>query len=165
MMCLAEVKRHECCRRHNNVKWDHAQQIQQLSCLFTELSLYQVFLKDMMILNLMLYDFPLPQLHFVLMLPCTIFFLQFASTKCYPNKGSVFSTCHTILKAPVYSFHLTPTSFTELKTGRSRCVDPPLPGDTPPTRLPPYSMACWLWKVPCTHNVTVSLQATRAAQR
>ena len=40
------------------------------------------------------------------------------------------------------------TSLTELKTGRSRCLLPPLPGDTPPTILVPYSMACLLWKVP-----------------
>ncbi len=29
------------------------------------------------------------------------------------------------------------TSATELKTGRPRCVFPPLPGDTPPTMLVP----------------------------
>lgn len=40
------------------------------------------------------------------------------------------------------------TSFTELNTGRPRCVFPPFPGETPPTRLVPYSNACWLWKVP-----------------
>lgn len=28
----------------------------------------------------------------------------------------------------------------------ARCT---LPGETPPTILVPYSIACWLWKVPC----------------
>lgn len=41
------------------------------------------------------------------------------------------------------------TSFTELNTGRPRWVFPPFPGEIPPTRLVPYSNACWLWKVPC----------------
>ena len=41
------------------------------------------------------------------------------------------------------------TSWTELKTGRPRWTWPPLPGDTPPTILVPYSMACWLCMVPC----------------
>lgn len=45
-------------------------------------------------------------------------------------------------------FKLFVTSLTELKTGRPRCFCPPLPGEIPPTRLVPYSIACWLWKVP-----------------
>jgi hypothetical protein len=32
-------------------------------------------------------------------------------------------------------------SFTVLKTGRSRCLVPPLPGVIPPTTFVPYSMA------------------------
>ncbi len=41
------------------------------------------------------------------------------------------------------------TSLTLLKTGRSKCFCPPFPGETPPTILVPYSIACLLWKVPC----------------
>lgn len=40
------------------------------------------------------------------------------------------------------------TSITVLKTGRPRWVAPPLRGETPPTILVPYAMACSLWKVP-----------------
>src|SRR5690606_7938799 len=43
---------------------------------------------------------------------------------------------------------VTPSA-TVLKTGRFKCLLPPLPGVTPPTKLVPYSMACSLWKVPC----------------
>ena len=38
-----------------------------------------------------------------------------------------------LLSAPVFST----ASFTVLKTGFSKCVDPPLPGVTPPTTLVP----------------------------
>merc|ERR1719234_1388741 len=40
-------------------------------------------------------------------------------------------------------------SSTVLKTGKSRCMVPPLPALTPPTIFVPYSMACLEWKVPC----------------
>jgi hypothetical protein len=39
---------------------------------------------------------------------------------------------------PVASF----ASFTELKTGKPKCVVPPFFGVTPPTILVPYAMAC-----------------------
>ena len=51
------------------------------------------------------------------------------------------------------------TSFTLLKTGRPRCFWPPLPGETPPTILVPYSMACWLWKVPWSRQQEIKLEA------
>uniref|UniRef100_A0A2M4D2A3 Putative secreted protein n=4 Tax=Nyssorhynchus TaxID=44543 RepID=A0A2M4D2A3_ANODA len=51
----------------------------------------------------------------------------------------------TLASAPVAFL----ASATVLKTGRSRCVRPPLPGDTPPTSCVPYSMACCEWNVPC----------------
>jgi hypothetical protein len=35
---------------------------------------------------------------------------------------------------------LTTASFTVLNTGRSKCVEPPLPGVTPPTTFVPYSI-------------------------
>lgn len=38
---------------------------------------------------------------------------------------------------------------TVLKMGKSMWVFPPFPGDTPPTILVPYSMACLPWNVPC----------------
>ena len=60
--------------------------------------------------------------------------------------------------------HLTPTSCTELKTGQSRCVDPPLPGDAPPTRLLPYSMACWLWKLPKLMSLMQHRENERASE-
>jgi hypothetical protein len=41
------------------------------------------------------------------------------------------------------------TSVQFLKTGISRCSDPAFFGDTPPTKLVPYSIDCLLWKVPC----------------
>ena len=40
-------------------------------------------------------------------------------------------------------------SWTVLKTGRFKCLVPPLPGVTPPTILVPYAIACSEWKVPC----------------
>lgn len=40
------------------------------------------------------------------------------------------------------------TSRTEPNTGRPRCKVPAFLGLTPPTMFVPYSMACWLWKVP-----------------
>ena len=40
-------------------------------------------------------------------------------------------------------------SITELNTGSPRWTFPPLPGETPPTMLVPYSMACLEWNVPC----------------
>ena len=40
------------------------------------------------------------------------------------------------------------TSATEANTGRSRCNVPAFLGLTPPTIFVPYSIACWLWKVP-----------------
>ena len=47
---------------------------------------------------------------------------------------------------------LAPVAFTPsatvLKTGRSRCWLPPLPGVTPPTTLVPYSIICPAWKLP-----------------
>ena len=60
---------------------------------------------------------------------------------------------------------------TELNTGKSKWVFPPLPGLTPPTIRVPYSMACCEWKVPCfpvnpwqiTFVSFVSLRFTRVA--
>jgi hypothetical protein len=40
-------------------------------------------------------------------------------------------------------------STTELKTGRPRCVVPPLPGVTPPTTLVPNDIDSSAWKVAC----------------
>ena len=39
-------------------------------------------------------------------------------------------------------------SATVLNTGLSKCVEPPLPGVTPPTTFVPYSIICVAWKVP-----------------
>src|SRR5581483_6887344 len=50
----------------------------------------------------------------------------------------------TLASQPVFSF----ASATVSNTGRSRWVEPPLPGDVPPTILVPYLMACSEWKVP-----------------
>ena len=43
---------------------------------------------------------------------------------------------------------ISTASLTVLKTGRSRCVEPPLPGVTPPTTFVPYSIIWVAWKVP-----------------
>lgn len=43
------------------------------------------------------------------------------------------------------------TSFTESKTGRSRCVWPPFPGETPPTMLVPYAIVSFAFDVACEH--------------
>ena len=48
------------------------------------------------------------------------------------------------------------TSATEAKIGRPKCVVPAFLGFTPPTILVPYSMACWVWKVPYAINARVS---------
>jgi len=45
-------------------------------------------------------------------------------------------------------------SLTVAKTGRSRCLLPAFAGETPPTILVPYSMACWLWNVPCAPSIS-----------
>src|SRR6476469_418709 len=39
-------------------------------------------------------------------------------------------------------------SATVSKTGRLRWVEPPLPGEVPPTIFVPYAIACSEWKVP-----------------
>src|SRR3954469_16603365 len=50
----------------------------------------------------------------------------------------------TLASAPV----LSRASATVSNTGSPRCVDPPLPGEVPPTILVPYAMAASEWKVP-----------------
>ena len=46
------------------------------------------------------------------------------------------------------------TSATVAKMGKPRCVEPAFFGFVPPTIFVPYSIACWEWKVPCTHART-----------
>src|ERR1051325_6644498 len=50
----------------------------------------------------------------------------------------------TLASQPVFSL----ASCTVSNTGRLRCVEPPLPGEVPPTILVPYAIACSEWKVP-----------------
>lgn len=46
------------------------------------------------------------------------------------------SECHCLFASELVSWELR-TSLTVPKTGRSRCVWPPLPGETPPTTFVP----------------------------
>lgn len=46
------------------------------------------------------------------------------------------------------TINLYNTSATVLKTGNPRWVEPPFPGDTPPTMFVPYAIACSLCTVP-----------------
>src|SRR5258707_14418769 len=59
---------------------------------------------------------------------------------------------NTVAEAAKITEAFAPVAFaasaTVLKTGRSRCFVPPLPGVTPPTTLVPYSILCCAWKVP-----------------
>src|SRR5882757_11277592 len=50
----------------------------------------------------------------------------------------------TLASAPVFAR----ASATVSNTGRPRCVDPPLPGEVPPTILVPYATAASEWNVP-----------------
>src|SRR5206468_11301905 len=50
----------------------------------------------------------------------------------------------TLASAPVFSR----ASATVSNTGRPRCVEPPLPGEVPPTIWVPYAIAASEWKVP-----------------
>src|SRR6478672_2386205 len=50
----------------------------------------------------------------------------------------------TLASAPV----LSRASATVSNTGRPRCVEPPLPGEVPPTILVPYAIAASEWNVP-----------------
>src|SRR6266702_1650029 len=50
----------------------------------------------------------------------------------------------TLASAPVFSR----ASATVSNTGRPRCVEPPLPGEVPPTILVPYATAASEWNVP-----------------
>ena len=53
-------------------------------------------------------------------------------------------------KMPLTSAPVSSTaSATLLKTGRPRCVAPPLPGVTPPTIVVPVFIASSAWKVAC----------------
>ena len=53
-------------------------------------------------------------------------------------------TYTTEASAPV----LSRASRTVSNTGSPRCVEPPLPGEVPPTIRVPYAIACSEWKVP-----------------
>src|SRR5436309_14612191 len=50
----------------------------------------------------------------------------------------------TLASAPVFSR----ASATVSNTGRPRCLEPPLPGEVPPTIWVPYAIAASEWNVP-----------------
>src|ERR1700761_2036488 len=58
-------------------------------------------------------------------------------------------------------------SATVSNTGSPRCVEPPLPGVTPPTICVPYASACSEWKLPCDPvkpwQITLVLRSIRTA--